>query len=46
MSDIKTLEEALGMIESIGEVTGKNKRSLEIQNNIKNNSLTLNFQHR
>lgn len=35
MSNIKTLEEALEMIESIGEITGKNKRSLEIQNNIK-----------
>lgn len=34
-SDIKTLEEALKMIESIGEVTGKQKRAAEIQNNIR-----------
>ena len=35
MSDIKTLEEALRMIESIGKITQKEKRALEIQNNIR-----------
>ncbi len=35
MSDIKTLEEALNMIDCIGTITGKEKKSLEIQNNIR-----------
>lgn len=35
MSDIKTLEEALSMIHAIGEITGKQKRAVEIQNNIR-----------
>jgi len=35
MSDIKTLEEALSMIESLGQITGKKTKSTEIQNNIR-----------
>ena len=34
MSDIKTLAEALNMIESIGEITGKKSKALAIQNDI------------
>lgn len=35
MSDIKTLEEALNMIELIGEMTGKEKGASRIQNDIR-----------
>ena len=35
VSDIKTVEEALNMIEEIGRITAKEKRALEIQNNIR-----------
>ncbi|MBI4946522.1 MAG: ABC transporter substrate-binding protein [Bacteroidetes bacterium] len=35
MSDIKTLEDALGMIDSIGKITGKEKKALGIQNDIR-----------
>ncbi len=35
MSDIKTLEEALNMIALIGQITGKEKKALEIQNSIR-----------
>lgn len=35
MSDIKTLEEALDMIDSIGKMTGKEKKATELQNNIR-----------
>ncbi|MBI4931993.1 MAG: ABC transporter substrate-binding protein [Bacteroidetes bacterium] len=35
MSDIKNLEEALKMIDEVGTITGKEKRALEIQNNIR-----------
>src|SRR3989304_5098288 len=35
MSDIKTLEEALGMIDSIGKIIGKEKKALKIQNDIR-----------
>lgn len=35
MSDIKNLEEALKMIDEIGKITGKEKKALEIQNNIR-----------
>lgn len=49
MSDIKTLEESLNMIESLGQITGKEKRAIEIQNNIREQFShfklqTLNFQ--
>ncbi len=35
MSDIKTLEDALAMIDSIGEITGKENNALKIQNDIR-----------
>ena len=35
MSDIKTLEDALHMIEGIGTMTGKEKKALQIQNDIR-----------
>lgn len=35
MSDIKTIEEALNMIESIGKITGKENKALKIQNDIR-----------
>ncbi len=35
ISDIKNIEDALKMIEEIGKMTGKEKRSLEIQNQIR-----------
>lgn len=35
MSDIKTIEDALSMIESLGEITGRQKKAVEIQNNIR-----------
>jgi ABC-type Fe3+-hydroxamate transport system substrate-binding protein len=35
MSDIKTLEDALGMIDSIGKITGKEIKALKIQNDIR-----------
>ena len=35
MSDIKTLEDALAMIDSIGEITGKENKALKIQNDIR-----------
>jgi ABC-type Fe3+-hydroxamate transport system substrate-binding protein len=35
MSDIKTLEDALGMIDSIGKITGKENKALKIQNDIR-----------
>jgi len=35
MSDIKTLEDALDMIESIGKITGKENKALKIQNDIR-----------
>lgn len=35
MSDIKTLEDALNMIEAIGEITGKGNKALKIQNDIR-----------
>ncbi|MBI3503001.1 MAG: ABC transporter substrate-binding protein [Bacteroidetes bacterium] len=35
ISDIKNLEQALEMIEAIGKMTGKEKRALDIQNNIR-----------
>ncbi len=35
ISDIKTLEDALNMIEGIGQITGKEKKATEIQNNIR-----------
>jgi ABC-type Fe3+-hydroxamate transport system substrate-binding protein len=35
MSDIKTIEEALNMIESIGQITGKENKALKIQNDIR-----------
>lgn len=35
MSDIKNLEDAIGMIDSIGKITGKENKALAIQNDIK-----------
>lgn len=35
MSDIKTLEDALNMIDAIGQITGKENNSLKIQNDIR-----------
>lgn len=35
MSDIKTLEEALEMIAAVGKLCGKEKKALDIQNNIR-----------
>ena len=35
MSDIKTLEDALSMIDSIGKITGKEKKALKIENDIR-----------
>lgn len=35
ISDIKNLEDALKMIEEIGKITSREKKSLEIQNNIR-----------
>ena len=35
MSDIKTLEDALNMIESIGKITGKDNKALKIENDIR-----------
>jgi ABC-type Fe3+-hydroxamate transport system substrate-binding protein len=35
MSDVKTLKDALDMIQSIGEITGKESAALKIQNNIR-----------
>lgn len=35
MSDIATLEDALGMMQSMGELTGKKEQSLRIQNGIR-----------
>lgn len=35
MSDIKTLEDALSMIDSVGKITGKENKALKIQNDIR-----------
>ena len=35
MSDIKTLEDALNMIEGIGKITGKENKALKIENDIR-----------
>ena len=35
MSDIKTIEEALSMIDSIGKITGKENKALQIENDIR-----------
>lgn len=41
MSDIYTIDDALGMIRSLGEITGKKERSDEIVSNIENGFIEL-----